>query len=189
MDGQELKIDETRRAVFFSNIDKRGEDECWPWLGATDKRGYGQFKVLGRQCKAHRISFALANNAIDDSLLVMHSCDTPGCQNPKHLSQGTNGDNMADKTRKGRQARGAKLGESVRRTHPRTSGAAHGACSFHPNFNPPTGERNGACKLTDRQVALIRSLSGCAPQSALGRLFGVAQSHIGGIISGKKRRF
>lgn len=38
---------------------------------------------------------------------VMHSCDTPTCFNPEHLSQGTNGDNRDDMKEKGR---GSKVG-------------------------------------------------------------------------------
>lgn len=35
----------------------------------------------------------------------MHTCDNPRCCNPDHLREGTQLDNIADRDRKGRQAR------------------------------------------------------------------------------------
>jgi DNA invertase Pin-like site-specific DNA recombinase len=40
----------------------------------------------------------------------LHSCDKPGCVNPKHLRLGSQADNMADKKRRGRQAFGVRHG-------------------------------------------------------------------------------
>jgi hypothetical protein len=40
--------------------------------------------------------------SIPDGKVVMHSCDTPPCVNPKHLSVGDVADNVADMARKAR---------------------------------------------------------------------------------------
>lgn len=92
---------------FWEKVDKRGKDECWPWVGGLDARGYGS---LGRRDgattgKAHRISYELNVGAIPAGLCVLHRCDNPPCVNPNHLFVGTNGDNTTDKTLKGRAAR------------------------------------------------------------------------------------
>ena len=46
------------------------------------------------------------HESLPDGLIVMHSCDTPRCVNPAHLSQGTQADNAHDRDRKGRWVRG-----------------------------------------------------------------------------------
>lgn len=45
-------------------------------------------------------------------MCVLHHCDNPMCVNPKHLFLGTHQDNVADKTQKGRAAKGEGNGNS-----------------------------------------------------------------------------
>jgi hypothetical protein len=91
-------------ARFWSNVDVRGSDECWPWLRPPGGHGYGQFRSKsfrpGRQELAHRIAFLLANGRWPDHAL--HECDYPLCCNPAHIFDGTQAENLADMRRKGR---------------------------------------------------------------------------------------
>lgn len=86
---------------FWSKVDKRGPDECWPWTGGKFWDGYGWFSVAGAKKKAHRVSFFLQHGRWPEPC-CLHRCDNPGCVNPVHLFEGTHTDNMRDRERKGR---------------------------------------------------------------------------------------
>jgi hypothetical protein len=97
--------------VLWSKVDKKGEDDCWNWLGYKNKQGYGRTWINDHGYYAHRVIFNLAfPNTITlnapestaDHGFLLHTCDNPSCCNPKHLFVGTHADNMADKVAKGR---------------------------------------------------------------------------------------
>lgn len=78
------------------------ESGCWLWLGAIGANGYGSITANKKQIGAHRASYMAFKGKIPKGMLVMHSCDTPTCVNPDHLSIGTHSDNMRDKSHKHR---------------------------------------------------------------------------------------
>jgi hypothetical protein len=125
------EINEKQTIAFWAKVQRGAPDECWNWTAARTKLGYGLYTIKRRpryrSFKAHRMAYYLANGSIDDSLVVMHSCDNPSCCNPAHLSLGTMKENMADMWRKGRA---------------RPVGTA--------------GERNGNSKLDENTVRMIR---------------------------------
>ncbi len=86
---------------FWSKVDRRGPDECWPWRAGTNKDGYGRFRQGGRGSPmrgAHCVAFEMATGVklFGSGQVVMHACDNPPCCNPAHLSVGTYADNAAD---------------------------------------------------------------------------------------------
>lgn len=91
---------------FWAKVDKRGPDECWPWVAkATTNYGYGRMALggsSGGQVRAHRASYALEYGSVPDGLDVCHRCDNPPCCNPNHLFLGTATENMRDAAIKGR---------------------------------------------------------------------------------------
>lgn len=118
---------------FYASFTRDGpihpiHGQCWQWTMHTCKKGYGRFSFEGRQEHAHRSSYKMLVGPITDDLHVLHKCDNPGCVNPKHLFLGTEIDNVKDKTKKNRQAKGetsslAKLDEKkvreIRELHDR----------------------------------------------------------------------
>lgn len=88
-------------ARFLEKVEKT--ETCWLWTAST-KRGYGNFKIDGKQKIAHRVAYTLWIGEIPDGLLVRHKCNNPHCVNPDHLEIGTRQDIANDMVRAGRQA-------------------------------------------------------------------------------------
>ncbi len=108
-------------ARFWSKVDRRGDDECWPWTAARYSKGYGFFRIRGHQPgrkgdtgQAHRMSWEMAYGPIPEGRMVLHKCPgggNPACVNPKHLKLGDNQENMGDMVEAGRShaPRGGRL--------------------------------------------------------------------------------
>ena len=88
---------------FWERTDKRGPDDCWPWLGTLTDSGYGRIYIAGRRIIATRISWEIANGKpFPEGLIACHRCDNPICVNPAHIWPGTSQDNIDDCIAKGR---------------------------------------------------------------------------------------
>ena len=111
----------TLEDTFWAKTDRRGADECWPWLGTHNHKGYGHIvrrRVSGRRYyKATHVSWSIRHcQPFPADKMACHSCDNPSCVNPDHIWPGTAAENAADMLKKGR------LGPH--RTGPRTRKAA-----------------------------------------------------------------
>lgn len=100
---------------FWSKVEKKGPDECWPWTAAPRRKdqGYGAFWFKGRHRPAPRMAYIFTHGDISDKLEVCHRCDNPPCCNPKHLFTGTHQENNDDKVAKKRHAHGETNGISI----------------------------------------------------------------------------
>ena len=85
---------------FWSCVDIKGDDECWPWKKSLKPNGYGQTAIgmkFGHTRLAHRMAFQIANPDVDvEGKLILHSCDNKKCCNPSHLSPGTDSQNIKE---------------------------------------------------------------------------------------------
>ncbi len=150
---------------LLNGISRISDHGCFIW-GRTTSAGYGSMTVNGKTIRVHRIAMAFAIGCDERELdEVCHDCpggDEPLCLNQRHLFHGTHGDNVMDAIAKGR---------AVPPTGPAYRGSA-----------------NPASKLTDAQVAEIRSaLSRRDLQRVIAARFGVSQPLVSAIANGKVR--
>lgn len=94
---------------FWAYTEKRGEGECWPWIGGHGGRDYGRIMVHGRHYSSQVFAWMLANGGpFPEGMKGCHSCDNPLCVNPAHVWPGTQQQNVQDALIKGRLC-GAKF--------------------------------------------------------------------------------
>lgn len=64
----------------------RGEDnDCWPWLAAKHRGGYGKVYWDGEVVGAHRVAYLVYVGEIPSGMQLDHLCRNPSCVNPAHL--------------------------------------------------------------------------------------------------------
>lgn len=95
---------------FMDRIDYDWDTECWNWTKSKVCIGYGRVSYRGKLRLAHRLSKFLFGHMTERQFnntktVVMHTCDNPSCVNPRHLKLGSQQDNIADRTKKGRSAK------------------------------------------------------------------------------------
>lgn len=82
---------------------------CRVWRGSLNSDGYASVSGFywGRfyqVTKAHQLSYIVYNGEYNRDKVIRHSCHTPACINPEHLSTGSRLDNMRDMVLAGRSS-------------------------------------------------------------------------------------
>jgi len=146
-------------ASFWARVDRRGPDECWPWLGYVNPEGYGRFLVGSRTDEsvtikqAQLVAYELMVGPIPKGKALDHLCHNadlscPGgvgclhrrCVNPRHLAPAT----WRENTLRGR-------------TRPAANAAKTHCDRGHPfdkanTYSPPRGKREcRACRLLNQR--------------------------------------
>ncbi len=95
---------------FWKKVDK--SEECWKWLASkkSERYGYGQLKIGGKNQGAHRVSYIIANGSIPEGMDIFHLCQNRWCVNPKHLQ-------ALDKATRLSTVDGWKATENAKKTH------------------------------------------------------------------------
>jgi len=85
---------------LMAHVDRRGNDECWPWTGHVSERGYGSASRGGRAgaTPAHRLIYETFVGSIPEGMDIDHLCHVAEqcrggdtcphrrCCNPRHLA-------------------------------------------------------------------------------------------------------
>ena len=112
--GEWMELPVSERLAEYSVPD----GECLMWTRSTNRFGHGHLRVRGRLIVAHRVVWERAHGPIPAGMLVIHSCDRPGCIALEHLRLGSHRDNALDKVSRGRLRNGrtAMLDDDTVRT-------------------------------------------------------------------------
>lgn len=78
---------------FWSKVDKT--PDCWNWIGAQGRGGYGNFWDKLTVVAAHRWSYEHFVGPIPAGLTIDHLCRNTKCVNPKHLEPVTIQENIS----------------------------------------------------------------------------------------------
>lgn len=87
---------------FLDRVEQTREG-CWEWTGSRHRQGYGQLGTGLAHREVYRITHGVPREDMGKIPAIRHRCDNPPCVNPLHLEAGTQGDNIEDYLRRGRE--------------------------------------------------------------------------------------
>lgn len=116
---------------FWPKVERRGDDECWNWIGARNSGGYGSLgaiKTAGRRAPqilaTHVALMIVGKPRPSPKHIALHSCDNPSCVNPNHLRWGNHKQNFADMVERDRNPRIAPFYKKQRTAYAKMDEAA-----------------------------------------------------------------
>lgn len=144
---------------LWSRVAPPDENGCRLWTGPVNSTGYGNIGAGGRcgpTLKAHRVAWELIFGPIPDGLNVLHKCDVPRCC-------------------------------AAAEGHLFLGTQTENLADMARKVRQARGERLHRSNLTNERVQEIRRryADGETNQTQLGREFGVTQSTIWAIVTGR----
>lgn len=101
-----VKVTKENILLLGTHIPETG---CVEWARHRNPSGYGECSFESRRVRVHRLSWCFANGVnirdLTPGQCILHSCDNPSCINPKHLSLGSQRENVAQMVERGRAHR------------------------------------------------------------------------------------
>lgn len=142
---------------FWKKVRAVGVGECWPWVAGKGRRGCGLFHLGGRTISAPRVAWWLANGREPTAGMMV----LHSCDNPTCCNPAHLREGTAKDNSDDMFARGRNA--------------------------PQKRARNGNAKLTEADVAEIKSLvaRGVRP-STVAKDFKVNESHVYDILKGER---
>lgn len=71
---------------FWAKVDRCDPDDCWPWTGGTNSRGYGRLRWDKEPELANRVAWIIAHGPIAPGAYVLMNCGNPLCCNVAHMT-------------------------------------------------------------------------------------------------------
>lgn len=133
-------------------------DGCWEWTGSRDRDGYGKFQLK-----------------LDDGKVECRAHRASYCLNVGPIPPGRLVRHKCDNP------------PCVRPDHLELGDAGDNARDCHSRGRGTVGERHGRARLSDGQVAEIRSLATTMTHVEVARRFDVSPRYVGQLVSGDRR--
>jgi len=73
------------RIVKLTSFDDGPDHECWVWLGAVDRDGYGRIHGYGRTRQLARLMYEALIGPVPADIQCDHLCSHSTCWNPAHI--------------------------------------------------------------------------------------------------------
>jgi len=169
---------------FWSKIEIRGGDECWPWIAkATNPAGYGVLKhKSGKNIIASRISCFLEHGEPPHpAAKSLHSCDNPPCCNPAHLRWGTQKDNVSDAKSRSRHVDPPKISGNAEWAAKRLAAMPKGEAVWNQSLTEDDAREIMRLHMAHLNVSQIASLVGKPKHTVSDVCRGRSWRHLEGI--------